>query len=117
MRGLLIALVFACLPSLASAAGALDGSYALEGPVAYPTYVVVLQNGELVGLAVLDTYFGWTYGVGPLQGNHVTGDLLNPNQSPVGRFDFTFGPEGVFAGTLYDGYFEEAIPVVGKRFF
>ena len=124
MRKILaLSIALLLLPAIAVAVGPLDGSYTVDGfnpeLPEYPAYIVVLQNGDQIGFAVLDTLsFGWSYGFGALHGNRVTGDLFSVDNSVIGRFDLTFGPDGVFNGTITDILLEiPPIPVTGQRFF
>lgn len=122
MRRLLLALVLACLPSLALAAGPRDGSYRVE--VTEPTpyqqglidYLVVIQNETQIGFALLHAEGGpWRYGAGVLDGDHATGDLFLHSGAPYGTFRLTITEGGQLAGTMYEG--ATLRYVNGARFF
>lgn len=104
----------------AGAVGPLDGSYAttvVAEDLEFPLYVVVLQNSNQFGMALLDPEtIGWLYGFGTLDAeNHVTGPIIDPfDTSEIGQFDLRF-KDGAVTGTLT--LFEVPLTISGGKFF
>src|SRR5262245_61992276 len=122
-RRFLLVLVFACLPSLALAAGLRDGSYRVEvteaGPYQQPhiRYIVVLENGSQMGFALLAAEGGpWRYGAGSMAGgDQASGSLFTPDGSAYGTFNLTITQDGQISGVLYEG--ASYLYLTGARFF
>jgi hypothetical protein len=121
-RRLLLALVLACLPSLALAAGPRDGSYRVEvaevGPYQEPhiRYVVVIQNDSQIGFALLGAEGGpWRYGAGTISGDQAAGTLFVHDGTAYGTFNLTITGDGQLSGAIYEG--SSYLYVAGARFF
>jgi len=97
--------IFLSMPVLA-AAGPFDGAYSVVETSSngqFQDYVVVLQNGAQIVLAILHPDVGsWFYGIGTLNGNTVSGTLFQPNGTNFGNFNVTLGADGSLSGTLTD---------------
>ena len=123
IRRLLLALVLACLPSLALAAGPRDGSYRVDvteaGPYQQPTrvrYVVVIQNDAQIGFALLAAEGGpWRYGAGTISGDQASGTLFAHDGTAYGTFSLTITQDGQLAGVMYEG--SAYLYLGGERFF
>jgi hypothetical protein len=104
----------------AGAVGPLDGSYAttvVAEDLEFPLYVVVLQNSNQFGMALLDPELGfWYYGFGALDDQqHVTGPIIDPYDTrEIGQFDLGF-KDGAVTGTLT--LFEVPHTISGGKFF
>ena len=98
--------VFLSMPVLAHAVGPFDGAYNVtENSTAgqFMDYVVVLQNGNQVAVAILYPDVGsWFYGTGTLTGNTANGLLFHPAGASFGSFSITLGTDGSLSGTLMD---------------
>ena len=122
-RRLVLALVLACLPSLALAAGPRDGSYRVEVTDAglyqqpHVRYVVVVQNGSQIGFALLAAEGGpWQYGAGVISaGDQASGNLFIHDGTAYGTFSLTITEGGQLSGVLYEG--SSYLYVTGARFF
>lgn len=114
---LLVCLVFA---GVAQAAGPLDGVYGLtasdgEGTTPYTLHLVVIQNGNQVGIAFLDPYFtDYHYGFGTLDAQQrLQGTLFFADGFEAGSFDLVFAGGGAQgSGVLYEGPFTYTGPKV-----
>lgn len=117
---LLLALTAAAAPTWAF--GPLDGSYAATVTIPsvpdlepFTIYVVVLQNDNQFGMALLDETGFWTYGFGTLDAeNHVTGPIIDPYYGDSGQFDLRF-QGGTVTGSF--SYFDETATLSGEKFF
>ena len=115
---LLLALIAVAGP--AGAVGPLDGSYEInvtgDEVAPFKQYLVVLQNGNSFGMALLDPESGfWYYGFGALDQQHVTGPIIDPyDTSEIGQFDLRF-KDGAVTGTLT--LFEVPLRISGGKFF
>ena len=94
------------MPVPAVAVGPFDGAYSVVATSSngqFLDYVVVLQNGTQIVLTILYPDVGsWFYGIGTLNGNTVSGALLEPNNTSFGSFNVTLGVDGSLSGTLTD---------------
>jgi hypothetical protein len=127
-RRLLVLLLLLALVAVAGpawAVGPLDGSYEInvtgEEVTPFKQYLVVLQNGNQFGMALLEPEFGlFYYGFGTLDDQqHVTGPILDasyPEDPVVGQFDLRFFQDGTVTGTITN-LFEPPFSVSGGKFF
>ena len=107
------------VPVLAMAGGPFDGAYSVVATSSngqFLDYVVVLQNGTQIVLTILYPDVGsWFYGIGTLNGNTVSGALLEPNNTSFGSFNVTLGADGSLSGTLTDAAL--TVNLSGSRIF
>ena len=125
-RRLLVLLLLLALVAVAGpawAVGPLDGSYEInvtgEEVAPFKQYLVVLQNGNQFGMALLDPEFAvWYYGFGTLDDQQrVTGPVLDPafpEDPQAGHFDLRF-QDGTVTGTIT--FFDFPFSVSGGKFF
>jgi hypothetical protein len=117
---LVVALLAVAAPGWA--VGPLDGSYqvSLTVPESEPLtwYVVVIQNGNNFGFALLDPEGFWVYGSGTLSPeNRVTGPIIDPfYNEEYGQFELQFFPGGSVSGTIAIAG-EAPVPLSGGKFF
>lgn len=121
------ALVLLALTALAGptwAAGSVGGSYAATVVPADPDfepftlYLVLLQNGNEVALALLEPELGeWTYGFGTLDAeNRVAGTIIDPTENTeAGQFNFRLSEDGTVTGSI--NYFDTPGTLSGRKFF
>jgi hypothetical protein len=110
----LVLLVCLAITGAAQAVGPLDGVYALtasdgEGTTPYALHLVVIQNGDQVGIAFLDPdYADYHYGFGTLDAEQrLQGALFFADGSQVGTFSLRFvgaRAEGSQALSYGEGY-------------
>jgi len=125
-RRMLVLLLLLALIAVAGPAGAfgpLDGSYEInltgDEVAPFKWYLVVLQNDNSFGMALLDPESGfWYYGFGALDDQqHVTGPILDPTfpEDPqAGQFDLRV-QGGAVTGTIT--LFDFPLSVSGGKFF
>jgi hypothetical protein len=113
-------LAFLGIASLAQAAGPLDGVYTLNATAPdsdpFQMYLVVIQNGTVVGIAILDPLFGeYFYGFATLSAEQgLQGVLFYGDGLEAGSFNLRFqGTNVVGDATL----FEFPFTFVGPKVF
>lgn len=118
LAALLLALLAVAAP--ARAAGAFDGAYAVTQATAgmepFQIFVVVLQNGGQVGLALLDPLtYEWTYGFGSFTStSQVEGTMFFPGGADYATFTVAFSGSSLTGSLTQAGI---VFTLTGNRFF
>jgi hypothetical protein len=120
----LLMLALTAVAAPAWAAGPLDGSYTATVVPAggefepFTLYLVVLQKGSELGVALLEPQFGdWTYVFGPVDAdNRLRAAITDPTDgTEAGQLDVRFLQNGTVTGSIT--YFDTPGTLSGIKFF